>query len=82
MLLLPDQYTGVTAKSTHTVQYPNLPSVMRPVPYSAKLPMPKPSTNMTLNDSESSDEDVGQANNTKDCDPHLLEAVLPMNHTC
>ena len=30
--------------------------------------MPKPPTNMTLNERESSDEDVGQANNNKDCD--------------
>jgi len=28
-----------------------------------------PPTNMTLSDSESSDEDVGQANNNMDCDP-------------
>jgi hypothetical protein len=54
--------TGVTAKSKHTVQYPNLPSAMRPVPHSADLPVAKPPTNMTLSDSESSDEDVGQAN--------------------
>ena len=73
----------VTAKSKHTVQYPNLPSAMRPVPHNAELPVPKPPTNMTLSDSESSDEDVGQANNNMDCDstfaracssnePHLL----------
>ena len=60
--------TGVTAKSKHTVQYPNLPSAMRPVPHSAELPVPKLPTNMTLSDSESSDEDVGQDNNM-DCDP-------------
>src|SRR5215510_11728355 len=29
--------TGVTAKSKHTVQYPNLPSAMRPVAHSAGL---------------------------------------------
>ena len=42
---------------------------MRPVPYSAELRVPKPPINMTLSESESSDEDVGQANNNKDCDP-------------
>ena len=36
--------------------------------------MPKPPTNMTLSDSESSDEDVGQANNNMDCDPTLAGA--------
>ena len=47
--------TGVTAKPNNTVQYHNLPSAMRPVPHSAELPVPKPPTNMTLSDSESSD---------------------------
>jgi len=61
--------TGVTAKSKHTVQYSNSLSAMRPVPHSAELPVPKPPTNMTLGDSESSDEDVGQANKNVDCDP-------------
>ena len=53
--------TGVTAKSKHTVLYPNLPSAMRSVPQSAELPVPKPPTNMKLSDSDSSDEDVGQS---------------------
>jgi hypothetical protein len=47
---------------------------MRPVPYSVELPVPKPPTNMTLSDSESSDEDVGQANNSMDCDPAFAGA--------
>jgi len=66
--------TGVTAKSKHPIQYPNLPSVMRPVPHSAELHVPKPRTHMTLSDSESSDEDVGQANNNMDCDPTFAGA--------
>jgi len=36
--------------------------------------VPKPPTNMTLSDSESSDEDVGQANNNMDCDPTFAAA--------
>ena len=36
--------------------------------------MPKPPTNMTLSDSESSEEDVGQANNNMDCDPTFAGA--------
>jgi len=66
--------TGVTAKSKHTVQYPNLPSAMRPVPHSTELSVPKTPTNMTLSDSESSDEDVGQANNNMNCDPAFAGA--------
>ena len=63
--------TGVTGKTKHTVQYPNLPSAVRPVPYNYELPVPKPPTNMTLSDSESKDEDVGQLNDDMDCDPTL-----------
>ena len=55
--------TGVTAKSRH------LQSAMKPVPHSPELAVPKPPTNKTLSDGESSDEDVGQANNNMDCDP-------------
>jgi len=58
--------TGVTAKSKHTVQYPNIPSVMRPVPHSVELSVSKPPTNMTLSDSQSSDEDISQAFNNMD----------------
>ena len=64
--------TGVTAQSKHNVQYPNLPYAMRAVPHIAELPVPKPPTNMTLSDSESTDEDVGQANNNMDCDPTIV----------
>ena len=40
--------TSVTAQSKHTGQYPNLPSVMRPVPHIAELPVSKTPTNMTV----------------------------------
>jgi hypothetical protein len=73
----PTSITGETAKSKHTVKYPNLPLAMRPIPHSAELPVPKPPTNMTMSDSESSDEDVGKANNSI----YLQAPVLPMNHT-
>jgi hypothetical protein len=60
--------TGVTAKSKYTVQYPNLPSAMRPAPQQCGVTCAKAPTNMMLNDSESSDEDADQANNNMDCD--------------
>ena len=66
--------TGVTAKSKHTVQYPNLLSAMRPVAHDAELPVPKPPTNMMLSDIQSSDEVVDQVNNNMDCDPTFAEA--------
>ena len=67
--------TGVKAKSKHIVQYPNLLSVMRPLTHSAELPVPKPPTNMTLSDSESSDEEVGQTESNMDCDPTFAGAT-------
>ena len=36
--------------------------------------MPRPPTNMTLSDCESSDEDVAQANNKMDCGPTFAGA--------
>jgi len=36
--------------------------------------VPKPPTHMTLSDSESSDKDVGQANNNMDCEPTFAGA--------
>ena len=66
--------TGVTAKSKHTVQYPNLPSTMRTVHHCAELPVPKPPTKMLLNESEWSDEDVSEANKNIDCDPTFAGA--------
>jgi len=46
---------------------------MRPIPQIVALPVPKPPTNMTSNN-ESSDEDVGQADNSMDCDPTFAGA--------
>jgi hypothetical protein len=31
--------SGITSKSKHTVKYPDLPSAMRPAPYSEELPV-------------------------------------------
>jgi hypothetical protein len=47
---------------------------MRTVPHSTELPVTKPPINMTLSDSESSEEDVGQANKNMDFDPTFAEA--------
>jgi hypothetical protein len=66
--------TGVTAKSKHTVQYPNVPSATRPVSHGAELPVPKPPTDVTLIDVESCDEDVGQANKNIYCDSIFARA--------
>jgi len=74
LLLLPDQYHWCNSKVQTPCQYPHLPSAMRPVPHSAELPVPKPPTNLTLSDSKSSDEDVGQATKNMDCDPTFAGA--------
>ncbi|UYV85133.1 hypothetical protein LAZ67_X004692 [Cordylochernes scorpioides] len=45
--------TGITSKSRHTVEYPDLPSVMRPVPHSDILPVPQPPDNILFSDDDS-----------------------------
>jgi hypothetical protein len=61
--------TGITSKSKHTVNYPDLPSTMRPVPHSEELPVPKPLEILTFNDDNSdSDKDRRQQERDKtDC---------------
>ncbi|UYV69091.1 hypothetical protein LAZ67_6002396 [Cordylochernes scorpioides] len=44
---------GITSKSRHTVEYPDLPSAMRPVPHSDILPVPQPPENVIFSDDNS-----------------------------
>ncbi|UYV76697.1 hypothetical protein LAZ67_14001794 [Cordylochernes scorpioides] len=44
---------GITSKSRHTVEYPDLPSAMRPVPHSDILPVPQPPENVIFSDDDS-----------------------------
>ena len=69
--------SGVTAKSKHTVQCPDLPSEMKPVPHSAELHVPKSPRCIKLSDSESSDDDVGQASSNMECDPTFGGTCFP-----
>lgn len=41
---------GISTKSKHTVQYPNLPSAIRPVSHCVDLPVPQPPENVTIED--------------------------------
>lgn len=43
---------GITSKTKRSIQYPNIPSAMRPVPHDNSLPIPQPPESYTL-DSES-----------------------------
>ncbi|UYV84430.1 hypothetical protein LAZ67_X002144 [Cordylochernes scorpioides] len=43
----------ITSKSRHTVEYPDLPSAMRPVPHSDILPVPQPLENVIFSDDDS-----------------------------
>ncbi|UYV66554.1 hypothetical protein LAZ67_4002056 [Cordylochernes scorpioides] len=44
---------GITSKSRHTVEYPDLPSAMKPVPHSDILPVPQPPENVIFSDDDS-----------------------------
>jgi len=65
--------TGITSTSKHTVNYPDLPSAMRPVPHSEELPVPKPLEILTFNDDNSdSDKDRRQQERDKtDCNRNI-----------
>lgn len=75
--------SGITAKTRHTVKYPNIPSAIRPVPHSPQLPIPVPpktweldedAVNVegcadSLDDEERRDPDFLESTNTE---PHLI----------
>ncbi|GBN42532.1 hypothetical protein AVEN_51138-1 [Araneus ventricosus] len=44
--------SGITSHSRHTVVYPNLPSVIRPVTHSSELSIPKPRETWSLDDND------------------------------
>jgi len=76
------QIKGISSKSKHTVKYPNLPSVMRPVPHSVDLPVPYPPTHLTLEDESEHEaatevpneeqDDATFETSTSSCEPYLL----------
>lgn len=43
------------AKTSSAIQYPNLPSAIRPIPHSEEVPIPEPPTEEITSDSEDSD---------------------------
>ena len=52
---------GITSKSKHTLEYPNLPSaIIRRVPHSEDLPVPPQPVSMDINDNTSSEEDQNE----------------------
>jgi len=70
--------TGITSKSKHTVNYPDLPSAMRPVPHSEELPLSKPLEILIFNDNNSdSDKDRRQQKGTLLIAIQHLKQVVP-----
>ncbi|UYV65021.1 hypothetical protein LAZ67_3002849 [Cordylochernes scorpioides] len=68
--------TGITSESRHTVEYPDSPSAMRPVPHSDILPLPQPPENVIFSDDDS-DRREQQSDDTNfeagsSSEPHLL----------
>ena len=46
---------GINRKNKHCVQYPDVPSAIRPVPHSPNLPVPKPDVVMESSSEYESD---------------------------
>jgi hypothetical protein len=50
--------SGIFFKSKHSIQYPSLPSAVRPVLHSQDLPVTKPLEKWTIDDDNNDDEPV------------------------
>ena len=63
--------TRVTYKSKHTVENPDLPSAMRPIPHSEELPVPKFPENLICSDDncDSEEDHEQQEQDSVDFDP-------------
>ncbi|UYV69584.1 hypothetical protein LAZ67_6004025 [Cordylochernes scorpioides] len=81
--------TGITFKSSHTVEYPDLPSAMRPVPHSDILPVPQPPENVIFSNDDSdrreqqSDDTNFEAGHKHIVNPSLIDSeniYLPPLH--
>ncbi|KAL7630757.1 UNVERIFIED_CONTAM: hypothetical protein RMT77_019028 [Armadillidium vulgare] len=71
---------GISPKSKHTVQYPNLPSAVRPIEHSKERPVPKPPHTWSLDEensehSDSPTEEEQSADEKIDDDPQVEESV-------
>lgn len=76
------QIKGITSKSKHTVQYPNLPSAIRPVPHNAELPVPQPPAHLTVDEDyvleataevqHEEEDDPTYVGSTSTFEPHLI----------
>lgn len=55
--------SGVSFKHRKSIQYPNLPSAMRPVPHDDNLPVPKPPADWTLESGDDDDDERAVAEN-------------------
>ena len=55
--LTPPVASGMNRKKKHRIDYPNIPSAIRPVPHGEDLPVPEPPKECNLN-SEMEEEDM------------------------
>jgi hypothetical protein len=72
--------SGISLKSKRSIQYPSLPSAIRPVIHSQDLPVPKPPEKWTIDDDNNDDEPVPMEQDSSDPnfqlstpnEPHLI----------
>jgi hypothetical protein len=55
--------SGVSFKQRKSIEYPNLPSAMRPVPHGDNLPVPKPPADWALESGDDDDNERAVAEN-------------------
>ncbi|XP_028674419.2 uncharacterized protein LOC114664472 [Erpetoichthys calabaricus] len=62
--------SGFSTKNKKSIEYPNLPSAIRPVPHDDRLPVPKPPETWSLDESDSDGEPNGERLTADG--PHLI----------
>ena len=55
--MIPPVSKGMSRKKKWTVEYPNIPSALRPVPHGEELPIPVPPESYTLDSDDDHDDD-------------------------
>jgi hypothetical protein len=69
--------TGFSRFSVHKIEYPNIPSALRPVPHGDSMPVPKPPESFTLDsDSESEGNEIGHSVQTQRRVRRVLHILL------
>ena len=69
LLLLHDKFKSINRKNKHHVQYPDVPSAIKPIPHGPDVPVPEPDVTME----SSSDSGSNDMSDTGECGAYKPE---------